>query len=229
MTNQAIIYINPAKNKDFLFKKINGKIFLHYQLSYLAEKFFKKVIFIENKIAPPIKSIIGSSYLEMELVYIKNQDSLDETQQLIKAFEHIDDIYAFVFDAHHYFRLNVSKADDYRRMRDTRILHIGKKSEEYYNYRLPHLELNEKGEIVNISDKTEQQEADTFYTNTWLINKIFFQKRFNSVDSSMLELLKSRYQENREFCLACRQYFIEISSEKDLEKAENDIKEYHYQ
>lgn len=229
MTNQAIIIINPDKKKDFLFKELNGKMFLHYQLSFLAENLFRKIVFIEPSEAPPLKSILGKNYLDMELVYIENKDALSETQMLNKAFEYIDDIYAFVFDAHHYFRLNLAKADDFRRMRDTKFLHIGRKSEEFYHADLPHLILDEKGKVIEINPKPKQQDTDTFFTNTWLINRISFQKQYSSIDSSLLELLKLRYQENKEFCLACRQYFIEISSEKDLEKAENDIKTNHYQ
>lgn len=228
MTNQAIIIINPLKEKDSLFKELNGKIFLHYQLSYLAENLFKKIIIIEPKDAPPLKSILGNSYLEMDLVYLENNDHLSETKALQLAFDLVDEIYAFVFDAHHYFRLNMPKADDFRRMRDSRFLHIGRKADEYHHDSLPHLTLNEKGRIENISNCVGNNEPDTFYTNTWLINKVFFQKQFSSTDSDLLDLLKTRYDKNLEYCLACRQYFIEISSEKDLEIAENDIKEYHY-
>lgn len=229
MTNQAIIFVNREKNKDFLFKKLNGKFFLHYQLSYLSENLFKKIIFIDSNVTPSLKSFLGNHYLEMELVFIRGNEEDSETRLLNQAFEHIDDIYAFVFDAHHLFRLNLSKADDFRRMRDAKVLHIGRKSEEFYHESLPHMRLNEKGQIEEITPNVGSNKSDTFFTNTWLINKIYFRKLFNAQNTDMFELLKSRYEEHREFCLACRQYFIEISSEKDLEKAENDIKEYHYQ
>lgn len=229
MTNQAIIIIDKNKNRDFLFKELNGKIFLHYQLSYLSENLFKKVIFIEPKDAPPIKSILGNSFADMELQYEEFDDGMTESESLIKAFEQIDDIYAFVFDAHQYFRLNMGKADDFRRMRDSRMLHIGKKYEEYYTDQLPQLEINEKGRIIDIKEDISKENIDTFFTNTWLINKVFFRKTFDSTNSSLLEILQSRYQENREFCLACRQYFTLASSEKELENLENDIREYHYQ
>lgn len=229
MTNQAIIIINPLKNKDLLFKELKGKIFLHYQLRYLAENLIKKIVIIEPIEAPPLKSILGTSYLDMELDYVKFNKNHGESQSLIEAFELVDDIYAYVFDAHHYFRLNLAKADDFRRMRESRMLHIGIKSEGFIYKDLPHILLNDRGRIEEITDKIEKQEADTFFTNTWLINKRYFQRQFNSTESSLLELLKARYEENREYCLACRQYFIEISSEKDFEKAEHDIEEYHYQ
>lgn len=229
MTSQAIIFVNPDKNKDLLFKELNGKIFLHYQLNYLSENLFKKVVFIEPKEAPPLKSILGENYLDMELVFIPKEEGESDAKLLIRAFEYIDDIYAFIFDAHHFFRLNLSKSDDFRRMRDTKILLIGRKSEEFHHDTLPHLQLNEKGRIEKVTDNVGNMDADTFFTDTWLINKIYFQKLFGTENLNLFEILKSRYQEYREFCFACRQYFIEISSVKDLEKAENDIKEYHYQ
>jgi len=229
MTNQAIIYINPDKNKDLLFKKLNDKIFLHYQLSYLAENLFRKIIIIEPDEAPPLKSFLGNSYIDMKIQYLSISKDLNESKAILKALEMVEDVCVFVFDAHHFFRLNLSKADDFRRMRMTKMLHIGKKAEDFVSDNLWHLSLGEKGNVKDISIATSEQDLDTFFTGTWLINKIYFQKEYSSSNSNLFEILKSNYQNHQEFCLACRQYFVEISSEKDLEKAENDIKEYHYQ
>jgi len=229
MTNQAIIIVDPAKDKDLLFRQINGKMFFHYQLSYLDENLFKKIVVVDTDNAAGIKTFFGSEYLGMEMIYIYSDKDFSESKALKKAFDLIDDIFAFVFDAHHFFRLNLGKADDFRRMRDSKILHIGKKYEGFFYDDLHHLELDEKGRISQITSQISIEEADTFYTACWLISKSYFQKQFESVNSSLIEILKQKYLENHQYCLACRQYFIRISSEKDLEKAKNEFTEYHYQ
>jgi NDP-sugar pyrophosphorylase family protein len=229
MTNQAVFLIDPQKDKNFLFHEINAKPFIHYQLSYLAENLFKKIVFIEVSGLPSLKEIIGDSYLNMDIQYIELDDQLNESDRLKKAFEIIDEIYAFVFDAHHYFRLNLQKADDFRRMRDCKMLHIGKKAENYYRAELTHLSLDEKGAIEEIQSKISKEKADTFFSGTWLINRIYFQKNHHSTHSSLLNILENMLPEKRMFCLACRQYLMITSSEKDLEKVSYDITEYHYQ
>jgi NDP-sugar pyrophosphorylase family protein len=229
MTYEAIIFVNQEKNKNFLLEKLNGKKFLHYQLNYLSENLFKKIVFVESNTEPSLKSSFGDSYLDMELVYANYEKNQSESQALLKAFEYIDDLYAFVFDAHHLFRVNLIKADDFRRMRDSKMLHIGKKAEDYYNESLPHMLLDVKGKIEEINKLKVAGEADTFYSNTWLINKLFFQKQFKSAEADLLHLLDEACKKSPQYCLACRQYFIEISSVKDLEKAENDFKENHFQ
>jgi NDP-sugar pyrophosphorylase family protein len=228
MTNQAIILVDPQKDKDLLFHQINGKVFLHYQLRYLADNLFKKIIIVENTQAPQLKTFFGSDYLDMEIIYLNRDEKSSESAVLLRALDVVDDIYAFVFDAHHYFRLNLGKADDFRRMRDSKMLHIGKKVEKTPSGFLPHLELDEKGRILQIKPPIDHQEADTLFSSSWLISKSFFIKQFQSTEGSLLEILKTRYKEHREYCLACRQYFLTISSTKDLETADYEFTQYHY-
>lgn len=229
MTNQAIIIVDPEKDKDLLFRKINGKMFFHYQLSYLHENLFKKLVIVDTNNAVEIKSFFGSEYLGMEMTYINRDKDFSDSEILKKAFDLIDEIYAFVFDAHHYFRLNLGKADDFRRMRDAKMLAIGKKYEGLFYKELHHLVLDEKGRINQIETNIKIDDADTFYTSSWLINKKYFQKQLESTKASLIDLLQQKYLEHYQYCLACRQYFLRISSEKDLEKAKNEFTEYHYQ
>lgn len=229
MTNQAIIIINPNKNKDFLFKELNGKMFLHYQLSYLAENLFEKIIIIDTNEAPSVKMLFGNRYLDMEVSYINPKSDITETELLKLAFEEISDIYAFIFDAHHLFRLNLAKADDFRRMRDSKMLHIGSKAEGEEFEELPNLIINEKGRIVEIQEKYDVKKADTYFTNCWLISKKYFLNQYATTKTSLFDIIKSNYLEYRIFCLACRQYFTTVNFESDLEIVENEIREYHYQ
>ncbi len=178
MTNQAIIIVDPAKDKDLLFCKINGKMFFHYQLSYLAENIFRKIVIVDTHNAAAIKAFFGSEYLGMKLEYIQREKDCSESSALQEAFESIEDLYALVLDAHHYFRLNLSKADDFRRMRDSKMLHIGMNSENLKYPDLPHLQLDEKGRIKKIQSGAEVKETDTFYSSSWLISKSYFYQAF---------------------------------------------------
>ena len=225
MTNQAILLIQPEESskEKLLVKKIKNKIFLHYQLSYLSDNLFKKVILVSS--SSPIsfyKSFFGEEYLGMEMIYINMEESSSQVELLMAAME-----YAFVFDAFKYFRINFSKADDFRRMRDAKILLISSKASDIEPEN-DQLFLDEKGKIIDIKD-ARSLESDCIFTNTWHIKKDYFIEHYKNSTSSIWDIWKNKYKTTPLYSLACRQYYIEINSLKDLEIAKYEFTEYYYQ
>ena len=230
MTNQAILLIKPEKTskEKLLAKKINHKIFLHYQLSYLSENLFKKIILVCSS-TPSFfyKSFFGDEYLGMEMVYIEIKEPNHQIEMLFAAMNHISEIYTFVFDAYKYFRINLSKADDFRRMRDAKILLISSKASDLETEN-DQLFLDDKGKIIDIQD-AHSVEMDCIFTNTWLLNKEYFREHFKTSTSSIWDHWKIQYKTTPLYSLACRQYYLELNNLKDLEIAKYEFTEYNYQ
>ena len=231
MTNEAIIILEPSDSQNdhqLLFEEIKGKPFLHYQLSYLAENLFKHIVFLIPKNDPSFQFHFGKEYLDLKISYLTYNEKLGTGGNIYEAFKLVEETFAFVFSAKNYFRLNLKKADDFRRMRDASILHIGKKAMDY-KAESTKLFLDEKGKIINIIAADVTKEEDTYMADTWLISKRHFNNQFLNRSFSLFDdYLRKEYKESPQYCLACRQYFIKMEGNKDLEKAKYDFAEYFY-
>lgn len=232
MTNEAIILLDPENNGEsnqLLFEEVNGKPFLHYQLSYLADNLFKHIIFIHSDLKNELLNFFGTEYLGIKITYLEWNEEAKSGGNIYRATELIEDIFVFVFDALHYFRLNFRKADDFRRMRDSKLLFIGRKAEEISNDQAL-IFLNEKGLIKDIKLADHLDDDISIPTQTWLINKIFFKKQFEKQSFSLYEdYFKNEYKKTPLYCLACRQYHIQIQNYKDIEKARDEFAAHYYQ
>lgn len=231
MTNEAIIILNPGDSKNnhqILFEEVKGKVFLHYQLSYLAENLFKHIVFLIPENDNRVQTLFGEEYMDIKITYLNWNPKLGTGGNIHHALDFVMDSFAFVFSAKNYFRLNFRKADDFRRMRDSRILLIGKKALDY-QAESNKLFLDIKGKITHISESSNTEEEDTYNTETWLINKAFFKKQFPDLSFSLFDdYLKTNYEGSPQYCLACRQYFIIMDGNKDLEKVKYEFAEYNY-
>lgn len=231
MTNEAIIILNPDDSKNdhqILFEEINGKPFLHYQLSYLADNLFKHVVFLIPEKDQRVPSLFGEEYMDIKISYLAFNKDIEPEGNLYHAFEMIKDTFAFVFSAKNYFRLNFRKADDFRRMRDTKILLIGKKAMDFKSDDAK-LFIDLKGKITEIIESAKTEEVDTYNTNTWLISTAFAKKEFANRSLNLFDdYLSKEYKEGPHYCLACRQYFIVMEQNKDLEKAKYEFAAYNY-
>jgi len=234
MTNQAIIISLPnAINENFLIpsplQEVNGKAFLHYQLQYLSDNLFEKIVLLYNGENEKYVETFGDIYLGMEIIHLSYELEKKQSGNIIAAMQHISDPYVFIFNANNYFRLNLAKADNYRRMRDSKLLLIGKKAENH-TYISEKLFLNEKGKIIKIINAEDTRDIDTYNTDTWLINLKKFNELFKEKSQSIFkDYLQSEYRLNQMYCLACKQYYISITSNDDIKKAENDFEENYYE
>lgn len=229
MTNTAIILVEPGNEANqWLLEEVNSKPFLHYQFSHLEDDFFKQVVLISSNEKESIRNTFGDEYLGIKITYLDWQDDQGQTGNIMNAFEHIDQMQAFVLNAHQHFRLNFSKADDFRRMRDSKVLLIGKKAENKGSKR-DKLFLNEKGKIEEITTYDQSEEEHSYQTDTWLISKPYYQNNFQNIKGSLFnDYLKNEIKNSPQFCLACRQYFLSIDSINDLKIAREDFAEFFY-
>lgn len=229
MTNAAIILVEPGhKSNQWLLEEVNSKPFLHYQFSHLEDDCFKQVVLISSDEKESLKKTFGESYLGIHITYIDWQNDLGQTGNIMNALQHIDQMQAFVLIAHQHFRLNFSKADDFRRMRNSKVLLIAKKAENKGSKR-DKLFLNEKGKIEEIMRFDKSEEEDSYHTDTWLISKSFYRNNLENIKGSLMkEYLEKEYKNTPQYCLACRQYFLSIESINELKIAREDFAEYFF-
>ena len=232
MTNQAIILLKSFENSNVKthlpFQEVNGKPFLHFQLQFLSDNLFEHIVLVYTGDKKGYLDVFGEEYLGMKIIYTPYEDKHGQTKNILNALKFISEMNVFVFNSDNYFRLNITKADNFRRMRDSKILLIGKK-EEGIKSPTEKLFLNEKGKILRITNADETEEQDTFNTDTFLLNKKTFTQIFeNNVETSLIEYLKSEHQTTPLYCLSCRQYFINICNNEDLERVKHDIEENYF-
>ncbi len=233
MTNQAIIIIQPNSSKKegsipVALQEVNGKIFLHYQLQYLSDNLFEQIVLVCKSEKGKYEAAFGDNYLGMKIIYLPFEEEKGQSGNILEAMQYISDPYVFVFDADNYFRLNLIKADNFRRMRSAPILSIGKKADELLSL-TEKLFLNEKGKIIKITEAEDTKDEDTFNAKTWLLNIKKFTDLFKEKNYSLFkDYLEVEYKSNPIYCLSCKQYFISITNDEDLERAKNDFEENYY-
>ena len=229
MTYQAIILLN--KNTEnaspSILTDINDKPFLHYQLNFLSENQFKKIVFVHSGNNNSVEQKFGKRFDFMELVYVEVPESMSQMERIHTAFYHITDLYAFVLNGSNFFRLNLSKADDFRRMRDSRILAIGKilsgteADKDIFA-------LDSRGQILHINGNITDEES-AFFTDTWLISKAFYTKNFSDKQGQLFNYIADNHQQTPLFCMICRQYFIALNKPEDIAKAQHEFAENYFQ
>jgi len=232
MTSQAIIldqrFANQEATSPSLFSSICGHPFLHYQLLYLSNNLFDQIIILYTENKDKFLTAFGEEYLGMKLIYLPYDSDKGQNANIFSALEYISKPWFFIFHAHQYFRLNINKATNFRRMRDARIINIGKNNDNFY-LKSELIFINEKGRIINIITQGETEKTDTFNTDTWLVNKAtFVQSISSSKFSSLFDFFSGLYKEQKMYCLSCRQYFIRINNNTDLEKASHDFEENYF-
>jgi len=229
MTNAAIILVNPDDNgRKWILEELNDKPFLHYQLSHLEDDFFKHVVIISSTERAFIKEAFGDEYLGIKITYLDWDKDKGEMGNIMNGLKHIDQMQAFILQATQHFRINLSKGDDFRRMRDAQILLIGKKAENKGSTR-DKVFLSEKGKISKLCKFDSTEDQDSYNTNTWLISKAYYQNHFKEKKGSLFhDYLKKTYIASPHFCLACRQYYLHINSIDDIKIAREDFTEYFY-
>lgn len=229
MTNAAILLVNPGEpGNQILLEEVNTKPFLHYQLGHLEDDFFQNIIIVCGEEKESLQVTFGEKYLGMNITYLDWDKEGGEMANIMNALEYTDQMQVFVLQAAQHFRLNFSKSDDFRRMRDARVLLIGKKGTNKYSKR-EKIFLNEKGQIMEVMSFDKTEEEDSYNTNAWLISKIYYQKNFQNKRGSLFHnYLKSEYLSTPLFCLACRQYYLQIDKKEDLNTAREDFAEYFF-
>ncbi len=227
MIFQAIILLTDSANPSLLTQEINGKPFLHYQLNFLVENLFRKIVFVVDEKTAFVQETLGRRFEQMELEYIKADPNSTQAEQVYSAFYYISDPYALVLNGSHFFRLNISKADDFRRMRESRMLAIGKIATKA-DLTKEIIQLDLRGQIMEMNGKTVDSES-IFYTDTWLISKAFYHKNFAPITGSLFQYLVDFYKETPLFAMICRQYFIKISNTDDIDLARNEFDENNFQ
>jgi len=229
MTNAAIILVNPKDpGRPWLLEEVNSKPFLHYQFSHLEDDSFQHVILICGDEKEDLQKSFGENYLGIKITYLDWNTEIGEMGNIMSALEYTDQMQIFVLQATQHFRMNFSKSDDFRRMRDARVLLLGKKAE---NKGCKHdkVFLNEKGQINDICSHDMTEDEDSYNTNAWLISKIFYLKNFQNKSGSLFhDYLKNEYSNAPHFCLACRQYYLHIDKKEDLNTAREDFAEYFF-
>lgn len=235
MTNEAIILMDkqedaaqsPSNQLPYPLRLVNGYPFLHYQLSFLSDNVFKSIVMIVNRNMEDYKETFSDQYLGMNITYLEYEQELGTGGNIYKALPFLSNICAFVFSAYCLFRPNLNKAYDFRRMRDTKILMVGKRMERTYPYE--GVKLNEKGQIKAFISKQEKEEEGSIYTGAFIFLVDHFRKTFPDQNFSLYnDYFRKNYQSFPLFCLSCGQYFIEIRKNEDLEIAQYEIEENYF-
>ncbi len=91
---------------------INGKPFLHYVFVYLSRQKVTKAILSVGYKAEVIEAHFGNKYLEVEIVYSKEDEPLGTGGAIKKAFQSVDD-FAFVLNGDTFFDIDLNGLQEF--------------------------------------------------------------------------------------------------------------------
>lgn len=197
---------------------INGKPFLHYVLLYLTQQKVKKAILSVGYKANIIEAYFGDKYLDVELVYCKEEEPLGTGGGIKKAFEYTPD-FAWVLNGDTFFDINLQQLSDFHFETKADVSLALKQMENFDRYGTVEMHANR---IVKFEEKKPLAEGlingGVYFFNKTMLDRVE-EKKF-SFEKEVLEKYVSVCQINGK---AYRNYFIDIGIPEDYTKAQLDF------
>ncbi|MCX6199112.1 MAG: nucleotidyltransferase family protein [Bacteroidetes bacterium] len=198
---------------------INGNPFLHYVFVYLARQKIKKVILSVGYRANVIESYFGDNYLDIEIVYSREDEPLGTGGGIKKAFELVDD-FAFVLNGDTFFDVDLNALHKFHLQNVADISLALKPMKSFDRYGTVQLRENR---IINFVEKKFLAEG-LINGGVYFFGKNIFenidQEKF-SFEKEVLEKLVSQ----KKLCgKIYNDYFIDIGIPEDYAKAQQQMK-----
>jgi len=198
---------------------INGKPFLHYVFVYLSKQKIKNVILSVGYKGEIIESYFGDKYLDVEIVYSREDEPLGTGGGIKKAFELVDD-FAFVLNGDTFFDVDLNALHKFHLQNVADISLALKPMKSFDRYGTVQLQENR---IINFVEKK--------YLAEGLINGgvYFFGKNiFENIDQEKFsfekEVLEKLVSQKRICGKIYNDYFIDIGIPEDYAKAQQQMK-----
>ena len=195
---------------------INGKPFLEYLLDELEMQGFNKVVFAVGYKKECIINYFGNSYKNLEIIYSSEDEPLGTGGCVRKAFQYIDEDFAFVLNGDTMFKI------DFKEMAKLKSVSIAcKKMYSFERYGEVKLKDN------HINSFAEKKYVDEGYINggIYYLPKDIFQK-YKLPDKFSLEKdFFEKYIDKLNIkAFLSDDYFIDIGIPEDYSKAQIDFK-----
>lgn len=198
---------------------INGKPFLHYIFVYLKSQKIKKVILSVGYKAQVIELYFSNKYLDIEIVYSRENEPLGTGGGIKKAFEQVDD-FAFVLNGDTFFDVDLNALHKFHLQNVADISLALKPTKSFDRYGTVQLQENR---IINFVEKKFLAEG-LINGGVYFFGKNIFenidQEKF-SFEKEVLEKLVSQ----KKLCgKIYNDYFIDIGIPEDYAKAQQEMK-----
>lgn len=198
---------------------INSKPFLHYVFLYLTKQKITKAILSVGYKAEIIETYFGDKYLDVEIIYCREDEPLGTGGGIKKAFQLVDD-FAFVLNGDTFFDIDLNVLKKFHLQTPTDISLALKPMQNFDRYGT--VEMKED-RIIKFEEKKPVEEGlingGVYFFHKEMLNKIAEEKF--SFEKDVLEKYVSESKINgRGF----ENYFIDIGIPEDYSKAQIDFK-----
>ncbi len=197
---------------------INNKPFLHYVFLYLTKQRIDKAILSIGYKAQIIEAYFGDKYLDVEIVYSREEEPLGTGGGIKKAFALVDDS-AFVLNGDTFFDIDLNALKDFHAETKADISLALKTMQNFDRYGTVEM----KGERIIKFEEKKPVEEGLINGGVYLLNREMLDRvdadKF-SFEKEVLEKYVSVRQINGK---VFKNYFIDIGIPEDYTKAQLDF------
>lgn len=206
---------------------VNGEPFLNYQLTYLKHFGVKKVIFSVGYLAEKIQDYYKSSFNELEIKYVIEENPLGTGGGIRLGLEHCTDEFALVLngdsffdvDLHEFFKLHTNETSQFslalRKVNDSS--------------RYGTIETDANDRIISFMEKTNRMKEGRINGGVYILNKELYLKTTPSGNFSIeKDFFEKQLDKLSIKGFEFTGYFIDIGIPEDYTKAQHDLKGFTY-
>ena len=198
---------------------INSKPFLHYVFLYLTRQQISKAILSVGYKSPIIEAYFGDKYLDVEIVYSKEEEPLGTGGGIKKAFQLVDD-FAYVLNGDTFFDIDLNVLSKFHLEAAADISLALKPMQRFDRYGT--VEMKEE-RIIKFEEKKPVEEGlingGVYFLNREMLDRVESGKF--SFEKEVLEKYVSVRQINGRIF---KDYFIDIGVPEDYSLAQIDFK-----
>ena len=197
---------------------INGKPFLHYVFVYLSRQKIDKAILSVGYRAAVIEAYFRDKYLDIEIVYSREEEPLGTGGGIKKGFQHVDD-FAFVLNGDTFFDIDLNAVESFHTETSSDISLALKPMKNFDRYGT--VELKDE-RILKFDEKKPVAKGlingGVYFLHKKMLNDVKEEKF--SFEKDLLEKLVTDRKINGKIFY---DYFIDIGIPEDYEKAQFDF------
>ena len=206
---------------------INGKPFLEYLLSYLAEQGIKKVIVTVGYRHEVIRDYFKNRYNDLSLEYSIEKEPLGTGGGIKKALNLTKNRDVFILNGDTFFNINLKELYEFHASKHSQLTIALKplKNSDRYGAVI----IDDKNKITGFEEKGYRPSGlingGIYVLNKSLFNEIKLPPNF----SFEKDFIEKYYKDNDFFGIPFDKYFVDIGIPRDYEEAKRVLKCLHFQ
>lgn len=234
MTHEAIILAGGfgSRNRDIENETnslilVNNKPFIEYQFNYLEFWGIKRIIIACAIPGEPIKNHYGKKFGSIDIDYVNTEQTLGSGGAVKKAIQLIDSPTVFVLNGETLFDVSLRRLFNFKRSKEADVAMAIRFVSEAPHGGSVKIDINAK--VIEFKEEADQCGEEYIYGGISCIGTRYFKNKATPDKFSMgRDFIKNYHESDKIFGFKCYSTFIDLATEVQLEKVENEINGLSY-